>query len=341
MSSSTTDVWFPNTLQNLLDRQELTTDQMRALMESFISGQCGEAEMAALLIALRMKGETAHELATAAQVLREHAVRLETEQTNVLDTCGTGGDGLSTFNVSTAVAFVVAGAGVPVVKHGNRAISSRSGSADVLTTLGVNLREGTDWPRECLTTAGLAFCMAPYFHPALKHVGAVRKKLATRTIFNCLGPLLNPALAPYQLLGVGRREWLDTMAGALAQLGTQRAFLVCGQDGLDEVTLTTTTDVREVHEGEIISHQWTPDDFGLPICDLNDLRVDDSVQSAEVIRSILQGSSSPAMNVVLANSSVALLVVNKVSDLRQGVELARESVFSGRAHQVLEALVGS
>src|SRR5262249_48450087 len=236
---------FGTALAAVVERRDLEPALMRSFMQALITGQCGEAEAAALLVALRMKGETASEVAAAAAVLREHMVRLETGRDGVLDTSGTGGDGSGTFNISTATALVVAGAGVPVVKHGNRAVSSRSGSADVLAELGVAVEGNADWPQRCLDNAGMAFCFAPHFHPALKHVAALRGRAGVRPLFNCLGPLANPAGAHYQLIGVGRPELLDPMAGALAQLGTRRALLVWGKDGLDEVSLSSPTLVRE------------------------------------------------------------------------------------------------
>src|SRR5262245_62044674 len=210
---------------------------MTRLMESLLAGECGEVETTALLVALRTKGESAEELAVAAGVLRRRCQAFPVER-DVLDTCGTGGDGLKTFNVSTATAFVVAAAGQPVVKHGNRAVSGSSGSADVLAALGVAVATDVPVARRCLDEAGMAFCLAPLYHPALRHVGEVRRRLGVRTMFNCLGPLANPAGAAYQLLGVGRPEWLDRMAAALARLGaTRQAFLVHARDGLDEVSL--------------------------------------------------------------------------------------------------------
>jgi anthranilate phosphoribosyltransferase len=304
-----------------------------------LDGAAADADVAALLTALSIKGESAGELAAAARVLREHMVRLETGRDDVLDTCGTGGDGSGTFNVSTATALVVAGAGVPVVKHGNRAVSGRSGSADVLAALGIRVEGGADFARRCLDYAGLGFCLAPQFHPAMRHVAAVRRRLGFRTLFNCLGPLLNPAGAPYQLLGVGRPEWLDPLAGALARLGIRRAFVVCGSDGLDEVTLGGPTWVREVRGGEVIAREWTPRDFDLEPSSRAELCVETSEQSARTIEGILDGQSGPATRVVLANAAAALLAVGRVAGLAEGVDRAAQAVGSGAARRVLHRLV--
>jgi anthranilate phosphoribosyltransferase len=286
-----------------------------------------------------MKGETAVELAAAAAVLREHMLRLDTGRGDVLDTCGTGGSDRGAFNISTAVALVAAGAGVPVVKHGNRAASSRCGSADVLMALGVTVECSPAAARRCLDEAGLAFCFAPQFHPCLRHVAGLRRQLRLRTLFNCLGPLVNPASAPYQLLGVGRPDLLDALAGALARLGTRHAFLVCGRDGLDEVSLSGPTLVREVRGGTVVAREWTPADFGLEPCSLSDLAVSSVEQSAQVIRAIVAGQDGPAARVVLANAAAALLAAERVGSLTEGVARAREALAAGRASAVLDRLV--
>jgi anthranilate phosphoribosyltransferase len=319
--------------------RELTEEEMRSVMTDMMAGRCGEAEIAAFLIALRMKGETAGEIAAAAAVLREYMVPFDSGRDDVLDTCGTGGDGIGTFNISTAAALVAAGAGVPVVKHGNRAISSRSGSADVLASLGVAVEGNAAWARACLERAGLAFCFAPYFHPTLRHVGPVRRRLGVRTLFNTLGPLANPARAKHQLLGVGWPELLDPLAGALARLGTGRALLVCGRDGLDEVSLSAPTLVREVRGTVVSAWEWTPTDFGLDPCSLDDLRVGGPEESATRIRAVLAGHSGPSARAVLANAAAALLAAGKVATPAEGVALAGEALASGRARQVLEQLI--
>ena len=331
--------WFASTLAALTERRDLDGVRMCELMHGLVGGACDDAATAALLVALRMKGETADELATAAAVLREYMVPFHTGRDGLLDTCGTGGDGAGTFNISTATALVAAGAGVPVVKHGNRAASSRTGSADVLAALGVAVEGDVHCARRCLEAVGMAFCFAPHFHPALARVAAVRRRLGVRTLFNWLGPLANPARAPYQLLGVGRAEHLDRLAGALTRLGTRRALLVCGRDGLDEVSLAGPTLVRDVREGQVVAREWTPADFGLAPCRLDELRARDAEESAAVIRGILAGREGPAYRVVLANAAAALLAAERVGTLPQGVEQAAAAVADGRAAAVLQGLV--
>jgi anthranilate phosphoribosyltransferase len=323
----------------LLQHRDLAAAEMSTLMRGLMRGECSEIEAAALLTALRMKGETADELAAAAAELRAHMVRFETGRAGVLDTCGTGGDGSGTFNISTAAALVAAGAGVPVVKHGNRAASSRSGSADVLAVLGVAAREDLGWTRRCLDEAGLAFCFAPHFHPALRHVAPVRRRLGFRTIINCLGPLANPAGAEYQLLGVGRPELLDPMARALAQLGVRHAFVVSGRDGLDEVSLSAPTLVREVKGRTVTAWEWQAREFGLEPCAPEELTVSGPEESAQVIRALLAGEESAAARVVTANAAAAFLAADQVGTLAEGVVRARASLHEGRARQVLERLV--
>lgn len=327
---------FGEVLLRLVSGQDLSAETVRQILGDIVGGRLGEAETAAFLVALRMKGETPEEVAAAAETIRALMTSLDTGGVAVLDTCGTGGDGAGTFNISTAAAFVAAGAGVPVVKHGNRAVSGGSGSADVLTALGVAVERCSIVAAECLETAGLAFCFAPDFHPALRAVAALRRRLGIRTFFNLLGPLANPARAAYQLVGVGDAEWLDPVAGALARLGISRALVVCGADGLDEVSLAGPTLVREVRGGEISSRVWTPGDFGLAPCAVGELRVRGPDESGRLIRSILDGAPGPAARVVLANAAAALVAAGRAESLPEGVARASDAVSRGKARQVLE-----
>jgi anthranilate phosphoribosyltransferase len=338
-ASPTPPLWFAPTLSSLLDRTDLEAVRMCELMEGLLGGACGEAETAALLVALRMKGETADELAAAAAVLRDHMKAVDVGGMDVLDTCGTGGDGTNTFNISTATALVVAAAGVPVVKHGNRAMSSRSGSADVLAVLGVNVEAPALATRACLEQTGMIFCLATAFHPAMRAVAALRRRLGVRTLFNCLGPLANPAGAAFQLIGVGRAEWLDRMAGALARLGTRHALLVCGHDGLDEVSLSAPTLVREVRNGQVTAGEWTPADFGLAPCRLEELFAGSPEASAVLVRQAIEGREGPAYRVTLANAAAALLAAGKVTTAPEGVARAAETIAAGGPARVLAALV--
>jgi anthranilate phosphoribosyltransferase len=327
---------FPTVLTPVLEGREVAPQALTQLLRAILAGELGEAETAAFLIALRMKGETAGELAAAASLLRERMVRLETAHSGLLDTCGTGGDGCGTFNISTAVAIVAAAVGVPVVKHGNRAMSSRSGSADVSTELGLKIDSGPDWAKRCLDATGLAFCFAPHFHPALKQVSDLRRRLGVRTIFNLIGPLANPAGADYQLLGVGKADLLDPLAGALAKLGTKQAYLVCGRDALDEVSLAAPTMFRQVRGDHVTAGEWTAADFGLEPCSLEDLCAADAGESAAVIREVLAGAPGPARRIVLANVAAAMLTAERVSNLRDGVSIAANTIDSGNARNLLE-----
>jgi anthranilate phosphoribosyltransferase len=310
------------------------TDAVRDL----VSGRVDDARAAAFLTALRIKGETAEEVAAAALVLREQMVRLVPVSGPVLDTCGTGGDDSGTFNISTAAALVASGAGVPVVKHGGRAVSSKSGSADVLRELGVPIESGPEWAQKCLERCGFAFCYAPQFHRGMAHVAELRRRLGVRTLFNLLGPLANPAGAPYQLLGVGKPELLDPLAAALAHLGIRQAVLVCSRDGLDEVSLAAPTMVRVVRGNEYESREWHPSEFGLPAVTTAEIRAADSSESAAIIRGVLSGADGPARRIVLANAAAALWTAEAVPTLKDGVAKAAAALDHGNPRAVLEAL---
>jgi len=334
--------WFAALFPRLVERHPVSADQVADFVSRLISGDADPLEASACLTAWRMKGETAEELATAAQVMRQWMVPMDRRFIgDALDTCGTGGDGSSSFNISTAVALVVAGAGVPVVKHGNRAVSSRSGSADVLVELGVPIESGVTWSGHCLETIGFAFCFAPHFHPAMATVAPLRRRLGVRTMFNLLGPLANPAGAAYQLLGVGIAELLDPLAGALARLGGKQAYLVHGQDGLDEVSLNAPTSYRHVRDGQVESGEWHARDFELAPVSPAELHADGPTQSAQHIRDILAGVQNGPRRIVLANAAVALLTAERVSHLHAGVALAVESIESGSAQRVLDQLIAT
>ncbi len=330
--------WFPELFPQLLAGHSLPGGRVMEAVRDLVAGRVDDARAAAFLTALRMKGETAPEVAAAALVLREQMVRLVPVSGPVLDTCGTGGDDSGTFNISTAAALVACAAGVPVVKHGNRAVSSRSGSADVLRELGVPVEAGPEWAQKCLDRVGFAFCFAPHFHRGMAHVSALRKKLGVRTIFNLLGPLANPASAPYQLLGVGKPELLDPLAGAIAELGTRRAVLVCSHDGLDEVSLSAPTMVRVVQGKEYDTREWRPEEFGLGTVPLEAIKADGPAASAAVIRRLLSGEDGPARRIVLANAAAALWAAEAVPTLREGVERAAAALAAGTPRAVLEQL---
>jgi anthranilate phosphoribosyltransferase len=333
--------WFVQALPALVRGEDLSEATVLQAFRAMTSGEFDESEAAAFLVAMSIKGESGEEIRAAALALRERMVRLDAGERDVLDTCGTGGDGSGTFNISTAVALVIAATGCPVVKHGNRSVSSRSGSADVLQELGVPIEKGSEWARECMNRFHFAFCFAPHFHPALAAVAPLRRKLGVRTIFNLLGPLLNPAGARYQLLGVGKRERLDALAEAARGLGVRRAFLVCSEDGLDEISLSSVTHVRHVASDRVESLEWRATDFGLQPVLIDDLKTDGPAASAAVIRGILAGKGGPAERIVLANAAAGLHAAQRVDNLPDGVQRARAAIHSGAAMRLLEELRSS
>jgi anthranilate phosphoribosyltransferase len=315
-----------------------TEGEMCALMESLMEGEATSAQIASLLTALRMKGETVDELVGAARAMRARMLRVETKRT-VVDTCGTGGDGLATFNISTAAALVAAGAGAAVVKHGNRAVSSRVGSADVLAALGVRIDLAPEEVAYCLEHAGVGFCFAPRFHPAMRFVAEPRCEIGIRTVFNLLGPLANPAGAEYQLVGVFAPQWTEPVAAALGRLGARRAFVVHGAEGLDEVSASRTTRVSEVAAGMVRTFELRPEDFGLPALGEPPPRVADAGASAAIIKEVLAGRPGPARNLVLLNAGTVLVAAGIASDWRVGVAHAAASIDRGCAASALTRLI--
>jgi anthranilate phosphoribosyltransferase len=331
----------------------LSLEQMADAMDAIMRGEWTEDQIALLLTALAAKGETVDEVAGAALAMRRHMTPIRSRYQEVLDTCGTGGSGSAMFNVSTTAAIVAAAAGVPVAKHGNRSITSRSGSADVLAELGVNISASVAQVEACLDKLGLCFCFAPLAHPAMKHVAVVRKRLGIRTIFNVLGPLVNPAGACYQLLGAGRPELRSLLAGAMARLGTRRTFVVSGEDGLGDVTITGTTHVIEVatnlplpiDDGGHLplplgdgKSTWQPEDFGIKRASTESLIVDGPAQSAVIIRRVLAGEKGPARDIVVLNAAAGLLAAGKTESPQQAATLAAHAIDGGQAQLLLEKL---
>jgi anthranilate phosphoribosyltransferase len=330
-------------IETLVEQVETGRDQpmdrMAEAIGVIMEGRCSEDTIARLLLGLRRKGETVAEVAGAAAAMRRHMTPIRTSRTDVVDVVGTGGDASGTFNISTAAALVTAAAGAVVAKHGNRRITSRSGSADVLAELGVNIEADVARVEGCLEELGICFCFAPILHQAMKHVAAVRKKLAVPTIFNILGPLANPANAPYQLLGVGRPELRPLLAEALGMLGTRRVLVVHGSDGLDEVTLGGTTEVTEAEGGRSREFSWRPSDFGLDACPREPLLVDGPEQSARVIRDILARQTGAPRDIVVANAAAALWTVGRDESLVECARLAAGAIDSGSAADLLDKLV--
>lgn len=330
-----------NEIQNLLiplaHGQNLTHEQAVRAFQIIMHGGATPAQMGAFLMGLRQKGETVDELVAGAEVMRHKATRL-TAPPGAIDTCGTGGDAKGTLNVSTAAAIVVAACGVPVAKHGNRSVTSASGSADVLQALGVNIAAEVPVLERALAECGLCFMMAPKFHQATRHIAPVRVELGLRTIFNLLGPLTNPAGAAFQLLGVWDNKWLQPMAEALSRLGTQRAWVVCGADGLDEISLHGPTEVVEVQNGTFSRFTLEPADFGLEPQPLEAIQGQDPAYNAEKLANILDGEAGPYRDIVLMNSAAALLVAGVVETLAEGMARAAEAVASGKARATLANL---
>ena len=316
----------------------LSQEEAAEAFDLVMSGAATPAQIGALVMGLRVRGETVDEIAGAARAMRAKVLTVRAPE-GAIDTCGTGGDGKGTFNISTCAAFVVAGAGVPVAKHGNRAISSRSGSADVLKELGVNIEASPETISRCIAECGLGFMFAPTHHAAMRHVAQVRTELGTRTIFNLLGPLANPAGAKYQIIGVFGKEWVEPIAQVLVLLGTIRAWVVHGSDGLDELTTTGISDVAVVDAGKVSTFRISPRNAGLPDARPEDLIGGNAVENAAHIRAVLGGLKGPLRDIVLLNAAAALLVAGKASTLREGVALASKSIDSGKALAVLEALV--
>jgi anthranilate phosphoribosyltransferase len=338
-------------LQRIANEHEsLTREEARAVMTEVFSGSATDAQIAALLVALHMKGETVEEIVGFAEAIRAAAEPLPLHDASsvsvtaigpspLVDTCGTGGDATGTFNISTAAAFVVAGAGVRVAKHGNRSLSSKCGSADVMEALGVKISLPSEVLAACLEEVGIVFLFAPAMHSAMKYVQPARRELRLRTIFNLLGPLTNPARASAQVVGVYSLDLVEKVAEALSMLGTHRALVVHGLDGLDEITITSPTRIAEVREGNVRTYEVTPEEFGMQRARLEDISGGDATANAVTIRELLTGRKSPKRDVVLLNAAAALVAAGKAEHLGEALPLAAQSIDSGAAAAKLEALV--
>jgi anthranilate phosphoribosyltransferase len=330
---------FTPLFEKLQRREDLTVEEAAAAMEEIMEGRAQPSQIAALLIALAMKGERPSEVVGLARTMRSRATRLSRNYAPVFDTCGTGGDRAHTFNVSTVAALVLAACGVRVAKHGNRSVSSRCGSADVFEALGVNVAAEPAVVERCLEQAGIAFFFAPTFHPAMRHAAPARKELGVRTAFNLLGPLTNPARPSRQIVGVPRPELTELLARALLLLGSSRVWVVHGADGLDELSTTGHTKVSECRDGAVQTFYVHPSDYGLPKSSVDALKGGDAAENARRIREVLDGTPGAARNVVLLNAGAALFVAGQTDSIQDGVTAAAAAIDSGKAQQVLERLV--
>jgi anthranilate phosphoribosyltransferase len=327
-------------IARLIEHQDLSRVDMAAVMNEIADGGATPGQVGAFLAALRVKGETVDEIAGAAEVMRARVDRIHVERQVFVDTCGTGGDGRNTFNISTTAAFVVAGAGVTVAKHGNRAVSSRAGSADVLAALGVDVDAPKEIVERAIAEVGIGFLFAPRLHPAFKAVAGIRRELGVRTIFNLLGPLANPAGARHQVMGVYEPRWVPIIGGVLAALGAAHAFVVHGE-GLDEIAITGMTHVCEVKDGEVERYAMVPEDIGLRRHPEREIVGGDAARNAQILRDVLSGQPGGPRDAVLANAAAALVCAGVADDLKEGVRLAAESIDSGAAAEKLSRLVAA
>ncbi len=325
-------------IAKVIDGQDLTADEARAVLDQIMSGGATDAQIGALLAALRIKGETPAEIAGFARTMREKCITIETSRDDVIDTCGTGGDALDTFNVSTVAAFIAAAAGVPVAKHGNVSVSSLCGSADVLRALGVNIDISPEHVARCLDTMGMGFLFAPALHPAMKHAMGPRRELGVRTVFNILGPLTNPARARRQLLGVYAPGLTEPLVIALQDLGAEAALVVHGLDGLDELSTIGETRISELRDGVVRTYTVRPEDVGLEVASPIDIAGGMPEESAAMLLAVLEGEPGPRRDIALLNAAGALVVGGAAPDLRAGIDVAAEAVDSGAAREKLEQL---
>ncbi len=326
-------------IKAVTEKQDLSADEMSTAMRLIMTGEATPAQVGGFLIGLRMKGETIDEIAAAAAVMRELASKVEVENNHLVDTCGTGGDASGSFNISTASAIVVAAAGGRVAKHGNRSISSKSGSADVLETAGVNLEISPQQVAECVNEIGVGFMFAPLHHSAMKYAIGPRREMAVRTIFNVLGPLTNPAGAPNQVLGVFSKDLVEPMAHVLKRLGSEHVLVVHAEDGMDEISIASPTYIAELNHGEVKTYTIQPEDFGISRADLEQIRATDSAHSLEIIKSVFNNTDGPAKDIVCLNAGAAIYAAGLTASLAEGVKKAQQVIASGAVAEKLQQLI--
>lgn len=328
-----------NAIERIINRENLTEEEAAQLMAQLMEGEATDAQIGALLTAARMKGETADEIAGFARAMRRKATRVETSREPLIDTCGTGGDGSHTFNISTTAAFIAAGAGAAVAKHGNRSVSSRCGSSNVLEALGVRIDAPPERVGQCIDEVGIGFLFAPTFHSAMRHVAGPRREMGVRTFFNIVGPMTNPADAKRQLLGVFDGAWTEPMATALGKLGSERAMVVHGAGGLDEISTTGPTRVSELRNGAVETYEMEPLEYGIRRAEMSDLKGGDADENARILRAVLDGEEGPARGIAVLNAAAALKTAGVADSVKEGLERARESIRSGAAKRALEGLI--
>ncbi len=329
---------FKQVLNKIMGGNDLSGSEAEDVMEAIMNGEASDSQIAAFITALRFKGETIEEITACARVMRKKAVGIKPDIGFYVDTCGTGGDRANTFNISTAAALVTSAAGVPVAKHGNRSVSSRSGSADVLEALGMNIELTPGQVERCMEDMDFGFMFAPYFHPSMRYAAVPRRELGIRTVFNILGPLTNPADAKGQLLGVYSESLMDTMARVLLNLGVEKAMIVHGKDGLDEITLTGSTVVSEIKGGQVIKYELNPEDYDLMLCNKDSLTGGDKNTNAGIIISILQGEKGVQRDIVALNSGAAIYLGGKAASIEEGIKFANNAIDSFKAAEKLEEL---
>ena len=327
-----------NAIQSVIDKKNLNNDEMRDVMQSIMTGECTDAQIAGFLVGLRSKGETVDEITAAAHVMRELASHVHINHENLIDTCGTGGDGHNTFNISTTAAFVVAAAGGYVAKHGNRSVSSKSGSADVLETAGVKLELTPEQVAQCVDEIGIGFMFAPMHHSAMKHATGPRKELGVRTVFNVLGPLTNPAGAKRQVMGVFSHDWLETLANVLKNLGSEQVMIVHSEDGMDEISISAATNIAELKDGKIKTYQIEPEQFNMQRADISTLAVEDVEESFKVMQAVFDNQGGPTQDIVLLNAGAAIYTAGIEDTLAAGIATARQVIENGSAKAKLDEL---